>query len=93
VDSAWIPRWFYAVQGIGRALSADKRERDAFVTGLEAIARGMKKAPADRGSNLKGIHRSDRGNGRAVERFRDHERSSQAPNISSATALDRRAIV
>jgi hypothetical protein len=56
-------------------------------------ARGMKKAPADRGSNLKGIHSQIVETAARSKRFRDRERSSQAPNISSATALDRRAIV
>jgi hypothetical protein len=39
VVSAWIPGWFYAAQGIGRALETDQAERAALLTGLEALAR------------------------------------------------------
>jgi hypothetical protein len=39
VVSAWIPTWFYAAQGIGRALETDAAERDALLSGLEALAR------------------------------------------------------
>jgi hypothetical protein len=37
--SNWLPGWFYAAQGIGRAIETDAAERDALLTGLEALAR------------------------------------------------------
>jgi hypothetical protein len=39
VISNWLPGWFYALQGIGRELATDERERDALVSGLERLAR------------------------------------------------------
>ena len=37
VISAWIPGWFYAARGIGRALPTDERDRAALLTGLSAL--------------------------------------------------------
>ena len=37
VISAWIPGWLYAAHGIGRPLETDEREREALLTGLNAL--------------------------------------------------------
>ena len=47
--SAWIPGWFYAARGIGRALETDEREREALLTGLKALGPATKRAAPRKG--------------------------------------------
>ena len=35
----FLPTWFYAARGIGRALAEDERERAELLAGLDAIAK------------------------------------------------------